>query len=159
MASILLSEAEAASFYRSDWKRYDHMVRQTARKYRIDPRLVHAVIWQESNYNSRAISSAGAQGLMQLMPQTARELRVWRPFSPRANIDGGVRYLIKQINRFGSLKRALHAYNCGPTRVASGRVPRITIEYANQVIARFHYIKRYYSLGRHEYRSMFVAGN
>jgi len=144
------SVAEAGDFNHTKWRQYDTIVQQVSRKYQIDPRLIHAVIWQESSYNRRAVSSAAAKGLMQIMPGTARDLGVQRPFSARENIDGGTRYLITQLRRFGSVKKALQAYNCGPERVAMGRVPNISLRYANQVIARFQHIKR--TLPRATYR-------
>jgi len=136
------SEVKAGSLNQTRWQSIDPVVRKIANHYRIDPYLVHAVIWQESNYNRRAISSKGAQGLMQLMPGTARELGVRHAFSAQDNIDGGTRYLIRQLIRFRSTKKALQAYHCGPERVASGRVPGISRRYANQVIARYRFLKR-----------------
>jgi len=137
------NEAEAGGIGVHRWQHYDALVRQISNRYKIDYRLIHAVIAQESAYNRFAVSWAGAQGLMQLMPATARELRVSNSFSEAQNIDGGTRYLIEQLHRFGSVKRALQAYNCGPDRVSRGRVPRISIRYANEVIARFNHNKRF----------------
>lgn len=139
---IPAGSAVAGHFSKTLWQQYDPIVRSVSERYRIDPWLIHAVIWQESNYNLHAISSAGARGLMQLMPSTAADLGVHRVYAAHSNIDGGTRYLIKQLQRFGSVKKALQAYNCGPERVARGRIPPVSRRYANQVIARYRYLKQ-----------------
>jgi len=83
----------------------------------LDPKLVQAVIQVESGYNPRALSRKGAMGLMQLMPQTARELAVDDPWDPEQNVRGGTTYLRRMIDRFGDLQLALAAYNAGPEAV------------------------------------------
>lgn len=97
---------------------YDEMINQAAEKYNIDASLVKAVIQAESGFNPHATSSAGAQGLMQLMPSTSRALGVSDPFDAAQNIDGGTRYLKQQIDRYGDVDLALAAYNAGPGSVA-----------------------------------------
>jgi soluble lytic murein transglycosylase-like protein len=79
--------------------------------------LVKAVMAAESNFEKSAVSRVGAQGLMQLMPTTAREMGVVSPFVPSDNIRGGVRYLSEMLDRYGDVKFALAAYNAGPRAV------------------------------------------
>lgn len=101
-------------------------IRNAATKYAISEKLIQSVIQAESNYRPDAVSPAGAQGLMQLMPATARELGVNDPFDVDQNIDGGARYLRKMMDRFGGdIKLALAAYNAGPGTVQryNGNVP------------------------------------
>jgi soluble lytic murein transglycosylase-like protein len=94
------------------------LIHELARQYNIEPRLVQAIITVESNFNPYAISRAGAQGLMQLMPGTAARYQVANPFDPRANIEGGIRYLKDLIHLFpGDLRHALAAYNAGEQAV------------------------------------------
>jgi soluble lytic murein transglycosylase-like protein len=106
----------------------DQIVQTTAEKHRVDARLVRAVIATESNWDAGAVSSKGAQGLMQLNPNTAQELGVADAFDPAQNVDGGVRYLGQMLNRYnGDVHMALAAYNAGPGAVdRSGGIPRIT---------------------------------
>ena len=83
----------------------------------MDPLLVDSVIQVESNYNPHAVSSKGAEGLMQLMPSTARMLGVTNAFDPQQNIEAGVRYLKQLKDQFGDDRLALAAYNAGPAAV------------------------------------------
>lgn len=96
---------------------YDHLILAVATRYAVDPGLVKGVIAAESNFKPHAISRVGAQGLMQLMPATAADLGVERPFGVVENIDGGVRYLRAMLDRYGDVARALAAYNAGPGAV------------------------------------------
>lgn len=105
---------------------YAATIHNLARRFDLSPALLEAVVWQESRWRANAVSPAGARGLAQLMPGTARDLGV-DPDDPFANLEGGARYLRQQLDRFdGDLERALAAYNAGPGRVIrSGGIPRI----------------------------------
>ena len=115
--------------------------RAAARKYGVDPELALAVAMQESSGNQDCVSSAGAIGVMQLMPKTARELGV-DPRDMAQNIDGGVRYLAKMLNEFGGdVRDALTAYNMGPggyRQYKAGKrgITRESSEYAGRVLSR-----------------------
>jgi hypothetical protein len=82
-----------------------------------EPKLVKAVIQQESSGNPNAVSRKGAKGLMQLMPGTAKDMGVSDPFDPQQNVEGGSKYLAKQLEDFGDMRLALAAYNAGPQRI------------------------------------------
>ncbi len=105
--------------------RIEQATASAARKYDLPEKLVRSVIRHESNFDPTAVSPAGAQGLMQLMPGTARELGVKDPFDIRQNIDGGARYLRQMFDQFdGDWRKALAAYNAGPGTVRKyGGVP------------------------------------
>lgn len=126
---------------------YSSYVQKSARKYEIEPELIHAVIRTESNGNYRAVSRKGAMGLMQLMPSTASDMNVGNPFNPEENIDGGTRYLRYLIEKFnGNVTLALAAYNSGPKTVEKyGNVPPITEtrQYVNKVLALYNGKKQY----------------
>jgi hypothetical protein len=111
-----------------------------ARRHSLDPDLVQAVVAVESGFRPDAVSPKGAQGLMQLMPATARSLGVMDSFDPASNLDGGTRYLRALIQRYdGDLKRALAAYNAGEGAVARhGGVPPYpeTMAYVRKVLQR-----------------------
>jgi soluble lytic murein transglycosylase-like protein len=103
----------------------NEVVRAASGAYRLDPDLVNSVIRAESGFNVRAVSPKGAQGLMQLMPQTASALGVRNVFDPEANVEGGAHYLRELLERYDfDLIKALAAYNAGPRRVEQyGGVP------------------------------------
>jgi len=100
--------------------RWARLIEEAANKYEVDPAIIAAIIEQESGGNSEAVSRAGAIGLMQLMPGTARGLGV-DPYDPAQNIDGGTRYFLYQYRTFGSIELACAAYNAGPNNVRNGR--------------------------------------
>lgn len=114
-------------------------VAELATRYNLSPNLIEALVWQESRWNTGAVSSAGARGLAQLMPGTARQLNV-NPHDPSANLEGGARYLRMQLDTFGGdIEMALAAYNAGPGRVhAAGGIPRIreTQNYVAAILGR-----------------------
>jgi soluble lytic murein transglycosylase-like protein len=96
-------------------KEYEGIMKQAAGRFRVEFPLIKAVIKAESDFDHKAVSHKGAQGLMQLMPDTAQEMRVGDPFNPEENIFGGTRYLGLLLERFQNNKRlALAAYNAGP---------------------------------------------
>ena len=98
--------------------RYDDLITEASKKHGVSFSLLKALIKIESDFNPRAISSAGAKGLMQIMPENIRALNIKDPFDPLENIMGGARYLKQLIRRFdGKLPMALAAYNAGPNTV------------------------------------------
>ncbi len=114
------------------------MVQAAAKKYNVDAKLALAVAVAESDLSPNAVSPAGATGVMQLMPGTARTLGVSNVYDPRENIDGGVRYLKQMLDTFGGdVTKALAAYNAGPDAVRQyGGVPPYpeTREYVSKVL-------------------------
>lgn len=118
------------------------IVADLCKKYQIDKKLVMAVIDVESGFNAAAVSSAGAQGLMQIMPKTGQELDLDDPFDPSENIDAGIRYLRYLLNEFSDRKLAVAAYNAGPNAVKKyGGIPPYaeTQDYVQKVWARLNY--------------------
>jgi hypothetical protein len=103
----------------------DRLVQQAATHSKVDPKLVHAIIQTESEYNPNAVSNKGAMGLMQLIPATAERFGVENPFDPKQNIEGGVSYLRHLLDLFGGdVTLSLAAYNAGENSVLrSGGVP------------------------------------
>ena len=117
---------------------YGHAFREAARQTGFPISLLVAVAWEESRMNPHARSDAGAHGLLQLMPRTARSLGS-NGDNPRASISAGARYLNEMLGRFGgNLELALAAYNAGPTAVErAGRAPTLaTLRYVKNVEAR-----------------------
>lgn len=116
------------------------LVRRQSRAAGLAPELVYAVIEQESRFTNSAVSSKGAAGLMQLMPETQATFRVSNPFDPVQNVTTGTRFLKAMLVRFKDLRLALAAYNAGPETVArAGSVPPIpeTVHYVQRIMTRY----------------------
>jgi soluble lytic murein transglycosylase-like protein len=125
----------------SDPSQFDDLIFASSERYGVDPALVRAVVKAESNFNVAALSRKGAQGLMQLMPDTARLYNIADAFNPTENIEGGVQHLRLLIDRYrGDLQLALAAYNAGIQAVEKyGGIPPFaeTKEYVKRVLS-FH---------------------
>ncbi len=126
----------------ADIARYSAIIDNAARAHGVDAALVHAVITAESGYNPKALSKAGAQGLMQLMPDTARRYGVANPWDPVDNIWGGVRYLKDLLAMFqGNVELAVAGYNAGENAVVryGNKIPPYaeTVHYVPKVIGLF----------------------
>ncbi len=127
----------------NNFKRYNNVlyrkiILKASNKYKVSSRLIEAVIKAESGFNDEAVSDKGAEGLMQLMPGTQRQLNVLKPFNPSQNIYGGTEYLKSLIVRYnGDLPLALAAYNAGSKAVKKyGGIPPYseTRDYVNEVM-------------------------
>jgi len=124
---------------RYDSRRYDPIIREMSRKYGVDSDLVRAVIKAESDFDPMVVSRKGARGLMQLMPETAKDMQVRNVFIPRENIEGGVKYLRRLLNMFeNDLPLSLAAYNAGENVVKQyqNQIPpyKETREYVKKVL-------------------------
>jgi soluble lytic murein transglycosylase-like protein len=119
----------------------DTVIEQAAARHKVDPNLVRAVVKVESNFNPWAVSKKGAMGLMQLMPETARQLNVNNPFDPQENVEAGVRHLRTLLDNFGGdVRLSLAAYNAGETAVLQhAGVPNFseTRNYVKQITSRY----------------------
>ncbi|CAH2032023.1 lytic transglycosylase domain-containing protein [Trichlorobacter ammonificans] len=141
VSGVISGEPAAAPRSERSSPGLDHLIEKASRRYGVEAGLIRAVIKAESNFNPRAVSHAGAQGLMQLMPATARGLGVTDSFDPEQNIMGGTRFLRSLLDRYnGDVDSALAAYNWGPGNVdrKPDRLPRETREYLVKV-------KQYYT--------------
>lgn len=140
---------ESASSLENDFTReeLDKLVDKVSLALGLDPNLVMAVIKTESNFNHKAVSRAGAKGLMQLMPGTAKDLGVADPFNPVENVWAGARYLKKMLDRHGgNINKALASYNWGPGNFdrygKSGKMPNETRRYISVVNQHYASFKR-----------------
>jgi soluble lytic murein transglycosylase-like protein len=124
-----------------DSNEYDSLISEFSKKYQVDFALIKAIIRAESGFNPRAVSRKGAKGLMQLMPETASRVNVSNIFSPRENIEGGVRYFKYLLSLFDNdLRLSLAAYNAGENIVAQVRsIPpyRETVDYVRKVLSYY----------------------
>lgn len=126
----------------------DSIIDNKATQYGVPTQLIRAIIKAESNFNTNVVSNAGAMGLMQLMPATAKGLGVVDAFDPEQNIDGGVRYIKYQLDRFGgNLDLALAAYNWGPNNVIKNNLTdlRIPAQFSKLPRETQNYIKKIHS--------------
>ncbi|NOZ25603.1 MAG: lytic transglycosylase domain-containing protein [Nitrospirae bacterium] len=151
-AELIIKEDKAPAFSGTDGTAYEYrseasieeykvIAEKTAKRYALDPDLVKAVIEMESGWNPRAVSSRGAIGLMQLMPETAADMGVSNPYDPEENIEGGVKYLKRLLRRFGDIRLALAAYNAGPSVVKRyGSVPPYTetLMYVQDILFQYN---------------------
>jgi hypothetical protein len=126
-----------------DSSAYDKLIKEAARRHQVPEGLIKAVIKVESDFNPRATSHAGAMGLMQLMPGTARDLGVRCAYNPAENIDGGTRFLRDLLDRYeGNVPMALAAYNWGPGNLdRGGSLPRETRNYL-EAVGRLYPVRR-----------------
>lgn len=132
-------ENESRFFSARDSNQYDSLISEFSKKYQVDFALIKAIIRAESGFNPLAVSRKGAKGLMQLMPETASRVNVSNIFSPRENIEGGVRYFKYLLSLFNDdLRLSLAAYNAGENVVAGLRsIPpyRETVDYVRKVLS------------------------
>ena len=144
--TLIIKEKRVQFNLGKDFEKYDAEIWKASQNYSVDYTLVRAVIKAESNFNPKAVSRAGAKGLMQLMPQTASLLQVNDSFHPDQNIDGGVRYLRYLLNLFNdNLSLALAAYNAGENAVFRYRgIPpyQETKTYVQRVLGYFQKYSR-----------------
>ncbi len=146
-----VEESDASSIRHNSQKNGDPgrealapVIEEASKAYGVDADLIRSVIDVESGFRPDSLSPKGAMGLMQLMPETARELGVDDPYDPRQNILGGTRYLRQLIDRYGGdVRTALTAYNWGMGNVARhpGKPPAETVAYVERVSRRYRELK------------------
>jgi soluble lytic murein transglycosylase-like protein len=127
---------------KTSYSELQDVIDRCADDYNVDSELIRAIIQVESGWNTGAVSNKGAQGLMQLMPKTAAMLGVSDPFDAEQNIEGGTKYISDLTDKYkGDVEKALAAYNAGPARVDSGRIPAVSNRYVRNVMALYHRIR------------------
>ena len=140
-ASAPTSQTEPGQLLSSPTE-FNSIIQRVSSRYKVDPKLIHAMIRVESDYDPQAVSSKGAMGLMQLIPSTARRFGVQNPFDPSQNIRGGVSYLKYLLHLFGgNVPLSLAAYNAGEeTVIRSGGIPAIpeTEHYVRAITHLYH---------------------
>lgn len=140
-AAIINSSAAVSANSKAPKSQVLDIISKVSKKHGVDEKLVKALIKQESGFNSKAKSKAGAMGLMQLMPATAKSLGVNDPYNPAQNVEGGVKYLKSMLNKYnGNVILALAAYNAGPNAVDkySGVPPYAeTQNYVKSILANY----------------------
>jgi soluble lytic murein transglycosylase len=144
---IYVKEQRDDSFGIYTANQYDHFIREASELYSVSYPLLKAIIKAESDFNPRAVSKKGALGLMQLMPENVKAMRISDPFDPWENIMGGARYFRKMLDRFeGKLSLSLAAYNAGPTTVEryNHKIPpyKETENYVEKVL-KYYYSYKY----------------
>jgi soluble lytic murein transglycosylase len=143
---LYLRERTFESIHQNQTNQYDHIITEASRRHGISFSLLKAIIKVESNFNPRAVSKKGAKGLMQLMPENIRILKLKDPFDPLENIMAGARYFKSLLDRFnGKVQLTLAAYNAGPNLVERyQRIPpyRETEDYIRKVMAYYRQLKK-----------------
>jgi len=141
---VFIKDRSFGSFFTTN--KYDHYISLAAETHGVAFSLLKAIIKAESNFNPRAVSRKGAQGLMQLMPDTAKSLNVYDSFDPWENIMGGTKYFKMLLTRFdGKLQLALAGYNAGPSRVEqhNGIPPyKETKNYVKKVMRYYYRLRK-----------------
>ena len=140
-SSSRTNPAQGYGTLRADSQALEGYIQTAALNHHVDPLLIRAVIKAESNFDSKAVSAKGAQGLMQLMPGTAKKLSVANPFDPLQNINGGTKYLRRLLDSYnGDIWLSLAAYNAGPGNVTpqgmKAYIPE-TQEYVARVMGHY----------------------
>ena len=142
-----LSTGSESSYGIEERDRINKAVMKYSKEYGVDEKLIHSIIKHESNYNASAVSSAGAMGLMQLMPATAKGRGVQNPYDIEENIAGGVKHLREYLSRYNNnIELALMAYNAGPGTVSRRgvesledlyKMPKETQNYVKKVMESY----------------------